>query len=169
LSSPPPVLLIILPYTVNAVVKIASSLVSKKSRRQSIEDILTRNKPPDAKPLLTDDQITVLDGAISQSNLYVTTTATLMASMLAILVITLKSGQPWLWWVLLGIGILSFLMWLWIYTRKSFAAKGLFSISVGTWALIVFCAFDVSLAVLSIIVSSPAAQPANSTGGLAGM
>jgi hypothetical protein len=162
LNSPPPILLIILPYAVNFVVKIVSSLVSKKSRRQSMEEILSRNKPEDAKALLTPDQVTVLEGAISQSSMYVTATATLIASVFALLVITLKSTVPWLWWVLIAVAGLAFVLWIWIYTRKSFSAKGPLSISAGTWALIVFCAFDVGLAVLSVFVSSPWVQPANS-------
>lgn len=127
-----------------------------------MDEILSRNKPQDAKDLLEPGQRDVLEGAISQSSLYVTVTATLIGSVLALLVITVKSTLPWLWWVLLAVVCLAIVMWIWIYTRKSYSAKGLFSIPVGTWALIVFCAFDVGLAVLSVIVSSPQAQPSKS-------
>jgi hypothetical protein len=162
LNNPPPILLILLPYAVNFVVKIVSSLVSKKSRRQSMDEILSRNKPQDKKDLLEPDQLVVLEGAISLSSLYVTVTTTLIGSVFALLVITVKSALPWLWWVLVAVVCVAIGMWIWIYTRKSYSAKGFFSIPVGTWALIVFCAFDIGLAVLSVFVTSSQAQPANS-------
>jgi hypothetical protein len=122
-----------------------------------MDEILTRNMPPGAKDLLEPGQRDVLEGAISLSSLYVTVTATLTGSVLALLVITVKSALPWLWWLFFAVLFVAIMMWIWIYTRKSYSEKGLFSISVGTWALIVFCAFDVGLAVLSVLVSSPQA------------
>jgi hypothetical protein len=153
LNSPPPVLLIILPYIVNIFLKISSSLLSKRSRRQSVEELLSRYKPANVSPLLSPDQLSVLDRSISQSSLYVTTTATLAASVVAVLVITLKNHQPWLWWVFFAVVVLGFIMWLWVYTRENFSNSGLLSFSIGTWVLILFCALDASLAVLSVLVS----------------
>lgn len=162
MNSPPPVLLVLLPYGVNLVVKIVSALVSKRSLRRSIEEILSWNKPQDKKDLLNQDELDVVEGAISQSSSFVTVTATLIGSVFALLVITLKSAMPWMWWVFAAMVGLAIVMWIWVYTRKSYSAKGLLSIPVGTWTLVVFCAFDVGLAVLSVFASSPQAQPASS-------
>lgn len=168
MSSPPPVLLIVLPYIVNVFLKISSALLSKRSRQQSINEVLSRYKPPEAKPLLDSNQLSVLDATISQSNLYVTTTVTLVASVVAVLVIALKSSHVWLWWAFLGVVVLAFIMWLWVYTRKRFSDSGLLSITIGTWVLILFCAFDVGLAVLSVLASL-SSQPANSVIGQTGI
>jgi hypothetical protein len=155
LSSPPTLLLVVSPYLVNASVKIASALESKRRRKISIEEILRRNKPADKPDILSDQQVNVLDGVVAQSNLRVATSGTLIGSTIVFLIVTLKNSQSWLWGVFIGAAVVAFLLWCWITRLERYSDPGPFSISVGNWAVIAFCAFDLALGIISAITYSP--------------
>jgi len=149
----------VLPFIVNVGVKLASALQSKQGRRAAIEDILRRNKPAEKPDLLSQDQVTVLDGVVGQTNLRVTTTGTLIGSMIALIVIAWKSSQPWLWLVVMVAAVVAFVLWYWTNSVERYSDKKLFSWTVGQWALIGFCMYDVTLAVLSVVFFYVTAHP----------
>src|ERR1019366_10537546 len=152
-SNPPPELLIVLPFGVNIFLKIYSAIRSPTARRQAITELNTLN----GSAILSADQVDVLDRAIGRSSMYVTTNVTMVASILAALLIVLRNSQPWLWWAWFGVVIVAIGMWTWVSTRNRLSSPGCFNFSIGTWIVIAFCAFDAVLGFVSVLVTLHAA------------
>jgi hypothetical protein len=151
LNRPPDLVLILLPFLTSIFLKFASSLLSTRVRNLEVESLLNRYKPDGAKPLLTADQLEVLHRAISGSTLYVAVGATLLGSLVAELVMTIKSSYEWYWWIFLGSLCFASGFFFWAYSRPNLDSVGALKIPVGNWVLILSCVIDGVLALLSIL------------------
>ena len=159
LNSPPALLLTLLPFATNIVLKVTSSLLAGRLQKLTVEELLNRYRPEGSPPLLSPGQVAVLLDAIGHSATDITIGATLTGSVIAALLIALKSAQQWYWWIFFASILLAFGMWLWVHTRASLAKTGWFSLSLNWWVLIATCGFDGVLAVLSFIASLSAQTP----------
>src|SRR6185312_13561475 len=126
--------------------------------------MLVQRYKPQGTQGISIDQVEVMTQAVSHSNFRITSVVTLIASVIAILAIAIRNQQNWLWWMFVGSVCVAFLMIIWIHTRtiNSFPQKALFSITNGTWVLILFSAFDIVLAIaslLAVLIVSPSPLP----------
>lgn len=131
-----------------------SSLLAGKAQKLTIEALLARYKPAGAAPLLSSEQLSVLQDAVTQSGSDITIGATLAGSVTAALIVALKSAQQWFWWTFVASIVVAFAIWIWVYTRESLSESGWLSLSLRWWVLIMTCSFDGVLAFLSLMAGS---------------
>jgi hypothetical protein len=143
----------LLPFLTNICLKVVSALLSGKVQNLTVEALLKRYQPPGSAALLTPNQWAVLQDAMAQSTSDIATATTLAGSVTATLIIALKGVPGWFWWVFMASIAIGFIIWIWVYTRKSLSDTGWLSLPIGWWVLGVTCSFDAALALLSFVVT----------------
>jgi hypothetical protein len=142
--------LIILPFITSAFLKIASRVFFRRGVSDALDILFFRYKQTNSTSLIL-DQVTLIKKAIFHVSSKITAAVTVVASTLSACIIAFRYPEPWLLWIFMAAIAAGFLVLLWVYTREIYfsSGKGLFSVSNGTWMLIVFCGFDVALAIIS--------------------
>jgi hypothetical protein len=132
-----------------------SAILGGATRKTQLRELLFLNKPRSQEPLLNEEQLAVVNKVLGYSGLKVTTTVTVISSIAALFIVILKSSRMWWWWVFIAVVCVGFITWAWVYTGNpgKFADKKVLSISKATWVLIIFCAFDTLLAILSVFAA----------------
>lgn len=153
LNNPPAIALTLLPFLTNISLKVVSALLAGKMQNLTVEALFNRYRPAGSPPLLTPNQWSVLQEVMAQSTSDITTATTLAGSVTATLIIALKGVPNWFWWVFVASIVVAFIIWIWIYTRKSLSDSGWLSLPMSWWVLGITCSFDVALAFFSFVAT----------------
>lgn len=108
----------VLPFVISIVLKIVGYLTGGEVQKKAIKKMLDERVTPDGKPLLDDNQIDVAIGAANFAVRSFTVASTLIASLIALLIVALKYPHRIVWGCFAVDVLLAFFVWFKVHRHK---------------------------------------------------
>jgi len=169
--------IVVLPYVASIGLKLSSLIFERQTTISTLEKLAVLNKPEGRAHQLTVDQIAVMADWLGLSTLRLTAISTSLISFIVAVVIVMgqeRRSPTGLLWTLPAFVIVGFLLVWWVHTKEVhyFTAPGILGIRRDIWATLLFCLYDVLLAVLSVasavVANASVAGPTSPTSSPAG-
>jgi len=146
------IVLVVLPFGVGLLIKILTFVFSSRVQRSELNDLLKESTVGGKAPPLDENGAAVVLTVLGMSTQFITAGSTFLSSMVAFLVIVLRHHHGWLWGCWISAAALAIIGWTLIYRRKQ-PYKTIMGISVGRFAFLACCAFDVFMIFLNIYIA----------------
>jgi hypothetical protein len=146
----------VLPFVISIVLKIVSYRTGGEVQKQAIKEMLDERITKDGKPLLDDGQIAVMVTTTSYAVRSYTVGSTLIASLIALLIVALKYPHPVIW-ACFGVDVLlTLFVWIRVHRHQG-TWLSIWGLPLGEF--VVWMSFLVDLIGVGASVGGPLLKP----------